>query len=63
MVLAESLKNKYRLPMDVPLLIVGNAASQYSTPLFAVFGILFIIAFFISRMLRNRYDRRFDGGS
>ena len=43
--------------MGIPFVVLGNAASQWSVGILALFAILFVIVFFISRKLKQRYER------
>ncbi len=43
--------------MGIPFVVLGDAASKWSIHIFVVFAILFVIVFFISRKLKQRYDR------
>lgn len=49
--------------MGIPFVVLGDAASRWSVHIFVVFAILFVIAFFISRKLKQRYDRLIESDS
>lgn len=43
--------------MGIPFVVLGDAASRWSVQIFALFALLFVIVFFISRKLKQRYER------
>lgn len=49
--------------LGIPFVVLGDAASRWSIPLFFFFLLLLIVAYFISRKIRKRYDRMLQTGS
>jgi uncharacterized membrane protein YdjX (TVP38/TMEM64 family) len=49
--------------MGIPFVVLGDAASRWSIPLFLVFFVLFFMAYFITRKIRSRYDRLLQSDS
>lgn len=49
--------------MGIPFVVLGKAASQWSIQIFALFAVLFVIVFFISRKLKQRYERLVESDS
>ena len=47
--------------MGIPFVILGDAASRFSIPLFIGFALLFIVAFMISRKIKRRLAARYGG--
>ena len=48
--------------MGIPFVILGDAAAQYSTSLFILFALLFVVAYIITQSVRRLYNARFGGG-
>lgn len=43
--------------MGIPFVVLGDAAAQWSIQILAVFMVLFIVAYFISKKLQKKYER------
>lgn len=48
--------------MGIPFVVLGDAASQWSVYLFAVFFVLFMVLFLINNKVRSRYDHLIRSG-